>query len=55
MWTVRAGRRIARVDAAALYAANAEGMWGAAGTPLPAEQGFVTDFESLRTTGDYPG
>ena len=24
------------------------------GTPLPAEQHFVTDFESLRTTGDYP-
>ena len=24
------------------------------GTPLPAEQAFVTDFESLRTTGDYP-
>ena len=24
------------------------------GTPLPAEQNFVTDFESLRTTGDYP-
>jgi hypothetical protein len=24
------------------------------GTPLPAEQQFVTDFESLRTTGDYP-
>jgi len=24
------------------------------GTPLPAEQSFVTDFESLRRTGDYP-
>ncbi len=24
------------------------------GTPLPAEQQFVSDFESLRTTGDYP-
>ena len=24
------------------------------GTPLPAEQGFVTDFEAVRTTGDYP-
>lgn len=24
------------------------------GTPLPVEQAFVTDFESLRTTGDYP-
>ncbi len=24
------------------------------GTPLPAEQGFVTDFEALRTTGDFP-
>ena len=24
------------------------------GTPLPAERAFVTDFESLRTTGDYP-
>ncbi len=23
------------------------------GTPLPAEHGFVADFESLRTTGDY--
>lgn len=24
------------------------------GTPLPTEQTFVTDFEALRTTGDYP-
>ncbi len=23
------------------------------GTPLPAERGFVADFESLRMTGDY--
>lgn len=24
------------------------------GTPLPAERALVTDFEALRTTGDYP-
>jgi hypothetical protein len=25
------------------------------GTPLPAERIFVTEFEALRITGDYPG